>query len=461
MQAQTFGEASEYPQLTLLIVDDDRAVREACQAIAGSLSMRTLAGASAREGLALMEQTPVDVVLTDLRMPGMDGIRFLEAIRSLRPDVFVIVMSGYGSIESAVESMQKGATAFISKPFRMEELRQTLRRIGDEILSQSKARNLRLELQKIGTDSLLMGRSPEMQQLSRAIKRASSSSAPVLIAGETGTGKELLAKSIHLSVKGPDLPFIPVDCCSLSPELLENELFGHVKGSFPGAWDDKCGLLSAAEGGTVLLNEVSELSIDTQAKLSRALQAKAVRPYGSAAIAPMRARVLATTSRDLSALVAEGKFRQELYYLLSVLVIRLPALRQRREDIPLIVEYFLQNLKQEHAAEKTISPEAMRTITDHDWPGNFRELEAVLQRAYLLATGTMIDLCHLPHEITSVPVASAEGESQRNRSLAEIEREGVIAALRETNGDKQKAAKLLGVSRTTLYRKLHEYKLPS
>lgn len=461
MQTQPFGDAAEFRQFTLLVVDDDRAVREACQAIAESLGMNTIAAASAREGLALIGQTPVDVVLTDLRMPGMDGIRFLEEIRKVRPDVYVIVMSGYGSIESAVESMQKGATTFISKPFRMDELRQALRRIANDILSHNDTRHLRKELEEIGKETLLTGRSPEMQQIFRAIKRAAGSSSPVLVVGEVGTGKELLAKSIHLSVKGIDEPFIPVDCCSLSPELLEGELFGHVQGSFPGALKDKVGLLCGAHKGTVLLNEVADLPIDTQAKLARALQSKTVRPYGATDPVPMRARILATTAHDLAKLVSAGRFRQDLYYLLSVLVIRLPALRQRREDIPLIVEHYLQQLKKELGAEKAITPEAMRQLVEHDWPGNLRQLEAVVERAFLLSTGGVIELPHLPAEVTCITEEAPPEPVSRNKSLAEIEREGVINALRETNGDKQKAAKLLGVSRTTLYRKLHEYNLSS
>lgn len=452
----TSGELAGFPQFTVLVVDDDRSVREACQAIAESLGMKTLAAASAREGLARLEQTQVDLVLTDLRMPEMDGIRFLEAIHKLRPEVFVIVMSGYGSIEIAVESMQKGATTFLSKPFRLEDLRDTLHRIAGELGALRGESGRSRPQEECNTETLLTGRSPEMRQLYRAVKHGAVGATPVLILGEEGTGKEALARAIHLAVRGSSAPFVPVDCCSLSPELLEGELFGHVRGSFPAAVSDKPGLLSGVEGGTVLLNGIPDLPIDTQGKLARALQSKTIRPYGSTRTTPLQARIMATASRDLAQLVARGTFRQDLYYLLSVLVLRLPPLRQRGTDIPLIAGHYLDHFKREHGAEKNLTAEALGALCEYPWPGNLRELRAVLERAYLMAPGSAIGLAQLPPELHRPSPPAAE---RRNLSLAELEREGVINALKETSGDKQKAAKLLGVSRTTLYRKLHEYDL--
>jgi len=445
--------------ITLLVVDDDRTVRDACEAIISTMGIITISAASAREGLAVMERMPVDVVLTDLRMPGMNGLEFLEALRNANPDTFVILMSGYGSIESAVEAMKRGAYDFISKPFKLIELRQVLERIQGQLALNGKARHLRQELNKLGGFSLLVGRSAEMQQIYRVIMRAANSSSPVLILGEHGTGKELLARAIHLATKESSLPFIPVDCCSLMPKLLESELFGHVKGAFPGAMINKQGLLANAECGTVFLDEVADLSLDVQTKLVRALQEKAIRPYGATKTIPLRARIVATSSHDLAKDVATGKFRQDLYYRLSVLVIRVPPLRDRKEDIPLLVEHVLRKMSDECGTKKTISTEALRALVALDWPGNVRELETVLERAYALGAGTSIALSDLPQPVTNKTPSRPTQEMSRSSSLAEIERMSVLRAIEESGGDKQKAARLLGISRTTLYRKLNEYKL--
>lgn len=444
--------------ITLLIVEDDRAVRDACEAFVNAMGYTTIATGSASDGLAIMERTPVDVILTDFRMPGMNGLEFLEAIRGANPDVFVIVMSGYGSIETAVEAMKRGACEFICKPFNLSDLRRILEKIEAQLGADSRARLLRQELDKLGGLSLLIGRSPVMQQMYRIIMRIANSSNPVLILGERGTGKELLARSIHLATKDNNLPFIPVDCCSLMPKQLESELFGHVKGAFQGAIINKQGLLANAECGTVLLNEVTDLSLSAQAKLVQALQERAVRPYGSTKTMPLRARIIATSSHDLAKAVALGKFRQDLYYRLSVLVVRLPALRERKEDIPLLAEHFLRRLSEETGTKKTISVDALRALATFDWTGNVRELETVIERAFALCTGTSITLYDLPQQVSSKLPIRVTKEGPRHSSLAEIEREGVLKAVEDSGGDKQKAARLLGISRTTLYRKLNEYK---
>jgi two-component system response regulator HydG len=447
--------------ITLLIVDDDRAVREACEAIVQSMGIATLSASSAREGLSLIERMPVNIVLTDLRMPGMNGLEFLETLRKVAPDVYVIVMSGFGSIESAVQAMQGGAYNFISKPFGFNDLRALVRRIEGQILESAEARSLRSEMAGLSTDALLIGRSPEIQQIHRVIVRAASSSSPILIQGESGTGKELLARSIHLATKDSQKPFIPVDCYSLSPEFLEHELFGYAEGAFPGAFTAKQGLLANAECGTVFLDEVAKLSLDVQAKLVRALQQKEIRPYGALETVPFRARIIASTSRDLSTAVASGHFRQDLYYRLNALVLRLPSLRQRKDDIPLLIEHCLQKLHTEYGAKKSISPEAVRALVALDWPGNIRELETVLERAFTRAMGNLIGISDLPDDISVKTFAPPSETALRALSLAEIERESVIRALETSGGDKQKTARLLGISRTTLYRKLHEYKLSS
>ena len=452
MQDSVSGTDVSFASIKLLVVDDDLGVRHACEAMMRSVGIATISAASGREALSAMERAPVDVVLTDLRMPGMNGLEFLNALRKISPDVFVIVMSGYGSIESAVEAMQLGARHFIRKPFKLNDILQTLAQIEAEIDRNGKARNLQREMERLGG---LVGKSPEMHQIYRGILRAANSPSPVLIQGEQGTGKELLARSIHLATKGCHLPFIPVDCCSIVPELLESELFGHVKGSFRGALTNKPGLLASAECGTVLLNEVADLSIEVQTKLGRALQEKAVRPYGSTKTVPIRARIIATSSRDLAKDVSAGKFRQDLYYRLSVLTMRLPPLRQRKEDIPLIIEHILKKLHDEYGIRKNISGEALRALLALDWPGNVRELETVLERAFAMTVGSSIGVSALLSESKVKPSVPATEECKL--SLAQLERISVIRAIEDAGGDKRKAARNLGISRTTLYRKLNEY----
>jgi DNA-binding NtrC family response regulator len=458
MKEQGAAQSVSQGAITLLVVDDDRAVRDCCEAIVETMGITAVCAASAREGLALMERMPVDIVLTDFRMPGLNGLEFLEALRNNNPDVFVVIMSGYGSIETAVEAMKRGAYDFLSKPFKLSDLRQMLERIVGQLALNSKAGILREQVENLGGFSLLVGRSPEMQQIYRVIMRAANSSSPVLLLGEHGTGKELLARSIHLAAKDSSSPFIPIDCCSIMPELLESELFGHVRGSFPGAITNKQGLLASAESGTVFLNEVADLSLEAQTKLVRTLQEKAVRPYGGTKSVPLKARIIASSSRDLAKAVAAGKFRQDLYYRLCILIVRLPALRERREDIPPLVEHFLRKLSEEHGAKKNISTEAVWSLSSLDWPGNVAELEAVVERAYTLAAGTSIALSDVPHPIAAKPSARPVEDVPRTLPLAEVERLSVLRAIEASDGDKRKAARLLGISRTTLYRKLNDFK---
>ena len=458
MNEQGAEASSPSGSTTLLIVDDDRAVRDVCEEVISAMGISTVSAASAREGLAVMERRTIDVVLTDLRMPGMSGLEFMDALRNANPDVAVVIMSGAGSIEIAVEAMKRGAYDFITKPFKSSELRQILRRIEDQRALTDRACHLRREVEKVGGASLLIGRSPELQQIYRVMTRAASNTNPVLVLGDAGTGKELLAKSIHLASERCSLPFIPVDCCSLMPKLLESELFGHVKGAFQGAMSNKQGLLANCECGTIFFDEIADLSLDVQTKLVRAIGEKAIRPFGSTKTVPMTARIMASSSQDLAEAVAKGRFRQDLYYRLSVLVLRLPALRERKDDIPPLVEHFLQKISWEMRTKKTVSSEVLHALTMYDWPGNVRELENALERACVLGSGTSIALSDFPPHIAKRAISAPLESASRNLSLEEMERVNVLRAVETSGGDKQKAAKLLGISRTTLYRKLNEYR---
>jgi two-component system response regulator HydG len=305
----------------------------------------------------------------------------------------------------------------------------------------------------------IVGRAPEMEKLYRIIAKAAQSSHPVLILGESGTGKELVARSIHFSGPFHDKPFIPVDCGSLVPTLIESELFGYVKGAFTGAQQTKEGLLAIAEGGTVFLDEVAELPVDLQAKLLRAIQEKEIRPVGSTKRIAINVRILAATNRDLEQAVAQGTFRRDLYFRLNVLSLHIPPLRERRQDIPLLLEHFLERLNRGAIQNRILSDEALKVMLAYDWPGNVRELENCMERACALSTGPVIQTRDLPSSVTSVPNGGGVGVRPAAKiiPMAEVEKQTILNTITQLNGDKLLAARLLGIGKTTLYRKLKEY----
>jgi DNA-binding NtrC family response regulator len=314
----------------------------------------------------------------------------------------------------------------------------------------------------------MIGRSGEMEKLYRILSKVAQSSHPVLILGESGTGKELVARTIHAYGPNSSKPFLPVDCGSLVPSLIESELFGYVKGAFTGANRSKDGLLVAAEGGTVFLDEIGELSLDLQAKLLRALQEREVRPVGATHRVPIKARIVAATNRDLAAMVERGQFRKDLFYRLNVVNLKLPPLRDRREDIPLLAAHFLDRISREHRRKFTLSDEALRTMMRYDWPGNVRELEHAVERACTMCSGPVLYLGDLPTQLQNqelearrasglVAEAGVDGAGPKLMTLAEMEKQAILSAIRTLNGDKLQAARLLGIGKTTLYRKLKEY----
>jgi DNA-binding NtrC family response regulator len=313
----------------------------------------------------------------------------------------------------------------------------------------------------------MIGRSGEMEKLYRILSKVAQSSHPVLILGESGTGKELVARTLHAYGPNSQKPFLPVDCGSLVPTLIESELFGYVKGAFTGANRSKDGLLVSAEGGTVFLDEIGELSLDLQAKLLRALQEREVRPVGATHRVPVKARIVAATNRDLATMVESGQFRKDLFYRLNVVNLKLPALRDRKEDIPLLAAHFLDRISREHAKKFTLSDEALRTMMRYDWPGNIRELEHAVERACTMSSGPVLHLGDLPTQLQNqgldarraavAAVDDQNGAGPQLMTLAEMERQAILSAIRTLNGDKLQAARLLGIGKTTLYRKLKEY----
>src|SRR5215467_12016311 len=392
--------------LNLLIVDDERAVREACREAASSLGYRTTAAESAEHALRIIDAHNIDVVLLDLKLPGAGGLETLRQLKKARPDIEVVVVTGHGTVESAVQAMKAGAYDYMTKPFSLEELNLLLARVGAHLKLKTENRVLREKIRSRQGFGSIIGRAPEMDKLYRIIAKAAHSVHPVLVLGESGTGKEMVARAIHYSGSFRDKPFIPVDCGSLVPTLIESELFGHVKGAFTGAAHGKDGLLAIAEGGTVFLDEVGELPVDLQAKLLRAIQEKEIRPVGSTKHVPINVRILAATNRDLEQAVAQGTFRRDLYFRLNVLSLRIPPLRDRRQDIPLLAAHFLERLSRASGMERTLSDEALKAMLAYDWPGNVRELENSLERACALTTGPVIHVGDLPNAIVNVPPAS-------------------------------------------------------
>jgi len=446
--------------LNLLIVDDERAIRDACREVAQSLGFNTFTADSAEHAYRLLESQGIDAVLLDLRLPGAGGLEALNQIKSRRPDAIIVVVTGYGTVQSAVQAMKNGAYDYVTKPFSLDELKLLLERVVSHLKLKTENRVLREKIKSRQGFGSIVGTSPEMEKLYRIVAKAAHSTHPVLILGESGTGKELVARSIHFSGPFRDKPFIPVDCGSLVPTLIESELFGYVKGAFTGAQHAKDGLLAIAEGGTVFLDEVGELSVDLQAKLLRAIQEKEIRPVGSTKQIPINVRILAATNRDLEEGVAQGTFRRDLYFRLNVLSLRIPSLRERRQDIPLLAAHFLERQSRSSEQERTLSDDALKAMLAYDWPGNVRELENCLERACAFTTGPMIHLGDLPREISqlerSTPAGTGNGTS-KIVSMSELERQTILNAIAQLNGDKLQAARLLGIGKTTLYRKLKEY----
>jgi len=445
--------------LNLLIVDDDRAIREACREVAQSLGFHAQVAESSEQAYRMLDGHSIDAVLLDLKLPGANGMEALHTIRKHRADVLVVVVTGYGTVQSAVQAMKDGAYDYVTKPFSMEELRLLLERVAAHLKLKTENRMLREAIKSRQGFGNLIGRAPEMEKLYRIISKAAQSLHPVLILGESGTGKELVAKSIHFAGPFRNKPFIPVDCGSLVPTLIESELFGHVRGAFTGATHAKDGLLAIAEGGTVFLDEIGELPVDLQAKLLRAIQEKEIRPVGSVKRVPISCRILAATNRDLEQAVMQGTFRRDLFFRLNVLTLRIPPLRERRQDIPLLVAHFLERLGRDSGMERTIADDTLKTLLNYDWPGNVRELENCLERACALTSSDVLQVRDLPTQVYSAPIGLLAAAEPNNAiiPIAELEKRTILNALAQVNGDKMLAARLLGIGKTTLYRKLKEY----
>jgi len=451
--------------IRLLVVDDEQTIRRLCMTIGESSGFSCSEAESAEAALTRVSSNPPDIVIADLRLPNLSGSELLRQIKGRWPSTEVVIMTGHGSIESAVEAMKLGAYDYIAKPFRVEELRLLLRRISEKIRLVQENRVLR---ERVETDQQLdgiIGDSVNIREVFRMIRRLQDSRTPVLICGESGTGKELVARAIHYNGVLAQMPFVAVDCGALVPTLMESELFGHERGAFTGAIKSKPGLFQAADGGTIFLDEIGELPLELQAKLLRVLQEKEVRPLGSNENISLQVRVIAATNRDLEAAIQVGAFRKDLFFRLNVVTIHLPPLRERRSDIPMLVHCFLDRYAPGENVQ--LAPAALQLLMKYDWPGNVRELENCISRALTLGDRKRIDVNDLPPALlaTRGPAKTAEVSAQASASeevsaisgLEEIEKLTIQRVFDQVGGDKTMAHKLLGISRATLYRKLKRY----
>jgi two-component system response regulator HydG len=454
--AQAPTQTSKAATLSLLIVDDEVVTRDLCAEVAAQAGLEVRSSETTEQALEIMEQYPVDIVVTDLKVPQLGGIGLLKRLRANFPQIAVLVLTQYGTIETAVEATRLGALDYVTKPFHVEDFRSKIDRVVRTIELDQENRVLREQLRSRPGFGGLIGVAPKMQRVYKLIEKVAQHNYPVLILGESGTGKELVARSIHFSGPRRARPFVPVDCSALAPTLIESELFGHVKGAFTGAQHSKQGLLEAAGDGTLFLDEIGDLPVDLQAKLLRALQEHEIRPLGGTNRVAIRARVMAATNRDLDTLVRAGTFRQDLFFRLNVVQIKLPPLRERKSDIPVLVSAFLEKFSDAKAPVRSISEDAMRRLMAYDWPGNVRELENAVERAVALGSGPILHVGDLP---SNLQYAQTERYAEQNElvPLEELERRAIFHALRETSGDKLAAARLLGIGKTTLYRKLKQY----
>ena len=443
----------------ILIAEDEDLMRAILKRLLEEAGYRVALAASAEEALELFASEDVAVTLTDIRMAGMDGLALLDRIKDVDAEALVVVMTAYSSVDSAVAALRKGAYDYVTKPFVNEDLLQSVKNALRQRELFRENRHLRRELDRRYSFSEIIGTSDALQRVFRLVEKVAATNTNILIQGESGTGKELVARAIHHNSPRADRPFVAVNCGALPETLLESELFGHVKGAFTGAVAGRPGLLRAAEGGTVFLDEIGEVSPAMQVRLLRAVQEHEVTPVGAGAAVRFDARIVCATNRDLEKEVSEGRFREDLFYRLNVIEVHLPPLRERREDIPLLVRHFVtRTAREQNQTEKKLAPAAMSALINYAWPGNVRELQNAVERAFTLS-GDEIDLDSLPPRVRDgaagqFTVRDLDG---LRPTLAEIERRYILETLASVNQDKARAANILGIDLSTLYRKLKRY----
>ncbi len=443
------------PKGRVLVIDDALEMASAIVEYLQRHGFEAEAVDNGEAGLKRFKAAPADVVLTDLRMKGLDGLDVLQAVRALDPEVPVVIMTAFGAVDSAVEAIQRGAYHYVTKPFKLEVVRLLLERAMGDRSMRAENEALRRTVREVMTGGTLVGRDPGIRAVGDLVRKVAVTSAPVLVLGETGTGKELVARAIHAEGPRKDAPFVAVNCAAVPEALLESELFGHVRGAFTGATQNRRGLFLEADGGTLLLDEIGDMPITLQAKLLRVIETGEVRPVGSDAPRTTDVRIVAATHHDLVARIRQGGFRQDLFFRLNVVPIAIPALRERREDIPLLLEHFLRKSRERFpsATARTLSPEAVKILTEYSWPGNVRQLENAIDR--WIITGDA-------EEISPAEVRSALGDWASDDlpsiygemlPLHTVEQRYIALVLEKVGGSKTKAAEILQIDPSTLYRR--------
>ena len=445
----------------ILVVDDEESLCAFMRLMLAKEGYDVVTTVSAAEAISLVQADGVDLVFTDLMMPEMSGLELVRRLRELSPQAECVVMTAYASVDSAIEALKLGAADYITKPFNLDEVKIIVKQLLSKRRIEEENRRLHLELDQHASLDRFIGKSASVVQLKELVARVAVTDSTVLIRGESGTGKDLIARAIHALSSRREAPFVSLNCAALPDTQLESELFGHVKGSFTGAVRDKEGLLKAATGGTFFLDEIGEASAAIQVKLLKALEEKLITPVGSTQPVETDVRLIAATNVDLEELVKEGRFRPDLYYRLNVIPLHMPPLRDRRDDIPMLVEHFRKRIAQRTQSEpKQINQEAMAALLNYNWPGNVRELEHMLERAILFAKGKRVSASDFPDQLRSnSPQPVAHDERAATPTLETIEKAYIAWVLQQTGGQKSKAATILGIDSSTLYRKIDRYGL--
>ncbi len=445
---------------SVLIVEDDTKLRNALKEIMTREGYAVDATESGDIAVSMIKDTAYDLVITDLKLPGIDGMDVLRSVQKLARDTSVIIVTAYATVDTAVEAMKEGAEDYIAKPFNLEEIRLVVRKVLDKKALVDDNRFLRNQLKKKYSFGNLVGNSEAMVEVYKTIEKIKNSRATILILGETGTGKELVARAIHFNSIRSEKPFLPVNCAALAETLLESELFGYVKGAFTGAVRDKQGVFEVAHGGTVFLDEIGDISPRLQQILLRVLENGEIQPVGSTVRRKVDVRVVAATNRDLGNMVKQGTFRADLYYRLNVISLELPPLRMRTEDIAMLAGHFLRKYAAENEkAINDMSRDALQLLERYTWPGNVRELENVVERATLLETSREITPESLPENIRNAPQAPPVNPDEDLQTLEEVGRTYIETVLKKTGGNKARASEILGINRTSLWRMIQRLKI--
>lgn len=443
---------------TILIIDDEAAQREAVGGYLRKRGFAVLQAANGREGLALLQDQVIDLIITDLRMPELDGMGVLAAARAINPAIGVVMATAFGTVDGAVDAMQEGAFYYLQKPIDLDVLDQLVDRALEQRHRISENELLREQIGERVPFGGIMGCSPAIEEALNVVARAAPSRATVLLHGESGTGKELMARAVHEASPRAGRPFVAVNCAALNKGLIESELFGHEKGAFTGADARRTGRFEQADGGTLFLDELAEIPLDVQVKLLRVLQERTIERVGSGVAIKVDVRLIGATNRDLAALVAHGAFREDLFYRLNVVAVALPPLRQRKGDIPLLVNHFLARYAAENdKAVGEISKEALELLTRYSYPGNVRELQNIVERAVVMARGAVVTCADLPAEVQKA--APALVADTLPAQVEELEKKAIAQALERAGGVQSRAAELLGLTERNLRYKLKKYGL--